>query len=110
MISRRFTGPVASLTTPSLQLQRSPARHATPPSASRARRPTPAAVPKVELGTTAGTACEGNDSRLPTQDENDALVGTGTPSVVAVVLRILTFASVPLTGKVPAGRLVSVSI
>jgi hypothetical protein len=38
-------------------------------------------VPKVELGTTAGTACEGNDARLPTQDENDALAGTdGTPS------------------------------
>jgi hypothetical protein len=38
-------------------------------------------VPRVELGTTAGTAAEGNDGRIPTQDENDALVGTdGTPS------------------------------
>jgi len=38
-------------------------------------------VPKIELGTTSGTACEGNDSRLPTQDENDALVGTsGAPA------------------------------
>jgi hypothetical protein len=34
-----------------------------------------------EFCTTAGTACEGNDSRLPTQDENDALQGTnGVPS------------------------------
>ncbi len=31
-------------------------------------------------GTGANTACEGNDTRLPTQDENDALTGTGTPS------------------------------
>lgn len=34
----------------------------------------------VEFGTTAGTATEGNDPRVPTQDENDALqqnVGTG---------------------------------
>lgn len=35
----------------------------------------------LNLGTTAGTACAGNDPRLPTQDENDALVGTnGTAS------------------------------
>lgn len=34
-----------------------------------------------EFGTTAGKAAEGNDSRIPAQDENDALVGTdGTPS------------------------------
>lgn len=34
-----------------------------------------------EFGSTAGKATEGNDSRIPTQDENDALVGTdGTPS------------------------------
>lgn len=40
-----------------------------------------AEVPKIELGTTSGTACEGDDARLPTQDENDALAGTnGTPS------------------------------
>lgn len=32
-------------------------------------------------GTSANTVCEGDDSRLPTQGENDALVGTsGTPS------------------------------
>lgn len=32
-------------------------------------------------GTSASTAAEGNDSRIPTQSENDALVGTnGTPS------------------------------
>ncbi len=38
-------------------------------------------VPRIVLGTTSGKATEGNDSRLPTQDENDALVGTnGTPS------------------------------
>jgi len=38
-------------------------------------------LPGVEFGTTAGTSAEGNDSRIPTQDENDALVGTnGTPS------------------------------
>lgn len=34
----------------------------------------------VDFGTTAGTATEGDDSRVPTQDENDALAGTdGTP-------------------------------
>lgn len=37
-------------------------------------------VPRITLGTTSGTAAEGNDPRIPTQDENDALVGTGTPS------------------------------
>ena len=37
-------------------------------------------IKRIELGTTAGTATEGNDSRVPTQDENDALVGTGAPS------------------------------
>lgn len=38
-------------------------------------------IPRIVLGTSAGTACEGNDSRIPTQDENDALVGTsGSPS------------------------------
>jgi hypothetical protein len=36
--------------------------------------------PDLDFGSTAGTITEGNDSRLPTQDENDALVGTGTPS------------------------------
>lgn len=40
-----------------------------------------ASLPGVEFGTTAGTATEGNDPRVPIQDENDALVGTeGTPS------------------------------
>lgn len=40
-------------------------------------------IPRIELGTTAGTAAEGNDPRIPTQDENDALVGTsGAPSSV----------------------------
>jgi hypothetical protein len=34
----------------------------------------------LELGTTAGTAAAGNDARIPTQDENDALAGTGTPT------------------------------
>lgn len=35
----------------------------------------------IDFGTTAGTATEGNDSRVPSQDENNALVGTnGTPS------------------------------
>lgn len=35
----------------------------------------------IEIGTGAGQAAEGNDSRIPIQDENDALVGTdGTPS------------------------------
>lgn len=39
-------------------------------------------IPKISLGTTSGTACEGNDSRLPSQDENDALLGTsGVPSI-----------------------------
>jgi len=37
-------------------------------------------IPRIELGTTAGTAAEGNDSRILTQDENDAAAGTGTPS------------------------------
>lgn len=38
-------------------------------------------IKRIEFGTTAGTAAEGNDSRIPLQDENDALVGTdGTPS------------------------------
>jgi len=36
---------------------------------------------ELVFGTIAGTAAQGNDSRIPTQDENDALVGTdGTPS------------------------------
>lgn len=35
----------------------------------------------VVFGTTAGTATEGNDARVPTIDENDALAGTnGSPS------------------------------
>lgn len=35
----------------------------------------------IDFGTTSGTATEGNDSRVPSQDENDALLGTsGTPS------------------------------
>lgn len=35
----------------------------------------------VSYGTTAGTATQGNDARVPSQDENDALQGTsGTPS------------------------------
>jgi len=35
----------------------------------------------IDFGTTGGTATEGNDSRVPTQDENDALAGTtGAPS------------------------------
>jgi len=35
----------------------------------------------VKLGTTASTAAAGDDSRIPTQDENDALAGSnGTPS------------------------------
>jgi hypothetical protein len=38
-------------------------------------------IPSIDFGATAGTACEGNDSRLPSQDENDALQGTdGSPS------------------------------
>lgn len=38
-------------------------------------------LPDIEFGTGAGQATEGNDSRVPTQDENNALVGTsGTPS------------------------------
>ena len=38
-------------------------------------------IPLIVLGTSAGTAAEGNDSRIPSQDENNALVGTdGTPS------------------------------
>lgn len=42
------------------------------------------ALPGLEFGTAAGTATEGNDSRIPTQDENDALAGTGTPSAANV--------------------------
>lgn len=35
----------------------------------------------IDFGTTAGTATEGNDPRVPDQDENDALQGTdGVPS------------------------------
>lgn len=35
----------------------------------------------IDFGTTSGTATEGNDTRVPAQDENDALLGTnGTPS------------------------------
>lgn len=35
----------------------------------------------LDFGTTMGTATEGSDPRVPTQDENDALVGSdGTPS------------------------------
>jgi hypothetical protein len=38
---------------------------------------------EVPYGTAANTVTQGNDSRLPTQDENDALIGTnGTPSLV----------------------------
>lgn len=38
-------------------------------------------IPRIEIGTTSGTAAEGNDPRIPTQDENDALQGTdGAPS------------------------------
>jgi len=38
-------------------------------------------IKRVEFGTSAGTATEGNDARVPVQDENDALIGTdGTPS------------------------------
>ena len=38
-------------------------------------------LPALEFGSIAGTATEGNDTRLPTQDENDALAGTnGTPA------------------------------
>ncbi len=37
----------------------------------------------IDFGTTGGTATEGDDSRVPTQDENDALQGTnGSPSNV----------------------------
>lgn len=40
-----------------------------------------AEIRRIELGTSAGTAAEGNDSRILTQDENDACVGTvGSPS------------------------------
>ncbi len=40
-------------------------------------------VPRIVLGTTSGTATEGDDPRIPTQDENDALIGTnGTPSSI----------------------------
>jgi hypothetical protein len=38
-------------------------------------------IRRLTLGTTAITACAGNDSRIPTQNENDALQGTsGSPS------------------------------
>ena len=41
----------------------------------------------IDFGTTAGTATEGNDSRVPTQDENDALVGaSGIPSAANPVV------------------------
>lgn len=40
-----------------------------------------ARLPALVFGTTAGTVTEGNDSRVPTQDENNALVGTsGAPA------------------------------
>jgi len=40
-----------------------------------------AEIEAPEFGTTSGTITEGNDARIPSQDENDALVGTdGTPS------------------------------
>lgn len=46
-----------------------------------------ATIPDLVFGTTAGTATEGNDSRIPTQDENDALVGSsGAPSSANVYL------------------------
>lgn len=36
---------------------------------------------EIEFGSTGGTACEGNDARLPTSDQKSALIGTaGTPS------------------------------
>jgi hypothetical protein len=38
------------------------------------------ALPGLEFGDGAGQAVEGTNARVPTQDENDALVGTGTPS------------------------------
>jgi len=34
----------------------------------------------VKYGSSSGTACQGNNSRLPTQDENNALAGEGIPS------------------------------
>jgi len=37
-------------------------------------------IKRIEFGVISGTATEGNDPRVPSQDENDALVGTGTPS------------------------------
>ncbi len=37
-------------------------------------------IPDLAFGTSAGTATEGDDSRIPTQDEKDALAGTGTPA------------------------------
>ncbi len=40
-----------------------------------------AILPALDFGSSAGTVTEGNDSRVPSQDENNALVGTdGTPS------------------------------
>lgn len=40
-------------------------------------------TPVYDFGTTSNTMCEGNDSRLLSQDENDAALGTnGTPSSV----------------------------
>jgi hypothetical protein len=42
-----------------------------------------AALRPLDFGTTSGTATEGNDARVPSQDENDALVGTdGVPSTL----------------------------
>jgi len=35
---------------------------------------------EVDFGTTANTACEGNDSRLPTTDEKAAMTGANSPS------------------------------
>ncbi len=38
-------------------------------------------IPRLVLGTGLGQAAEGNDLRIPTQDENDALIGSnGSPS------------------------------
>src|SRR3990167_2491598 len=42
-------------------------------------------IKRVEFGTAAGTATEGNDARVPTQDENDAFTGSyGGPSALNV--------------------------
>lgn len=45
-------------------------------------------IPRVTLGVTAGTAAAGNDSRIPTQDENNALVGTS--GVVSALNKYVT--------------------